>query len=101
MSCARSRSMRCPSNQISPPLTGSIPLIDRAVVVLPAPLTPSRATTSPAATSNDTSCSARNAPYRAAMPLTSSSVPDLPRGLPLPCRTCSPPEVPRYTAATC
>ncbi len=101
MPCGGRPSMRLPSNQISPLLTGSIPLIVLAVVVLPAPFAPSRASTSPSATVNETSCRARNAPYWAAIPLTSSSGRSWLRARSRAWRTSAPPEVPRYTAATC
>jgi hypothetical protein len=44
---------------------GTTPMIDRSVVVLPAPLRPRSVTTSPAATSNVTPCSTCDSPYQA------------------------------------
>src|SRR3546814_15544271 len=51
------------------------------VVVLPAPLRPSRVTTSPRRTSNSMPCSTWDSPYQAFRPLTTSSaVPMVPAG---------------------
>src|SRR5262245_30829061 len=56
--------MGCPSRLTSPACGVTRPAIDLRSVVLPAPLAPMRATTSPAFTCNDTPCSARTpAPY--------------------------------------
>ncbi len=41
----------------SPPAGGRMPIIVSSSVVFPAPLPPTMATTSPAATENETSCS--------------------------------------------
>jgi hypothetical protein len=46
------------SNTIRPPEIGCTPEIARIKVVLPAPLAPTRVTISPAATVNETPCSA-------------------------------------------
>ena len=50
----KSRDVSVPSNVILPSRRGTMPMIDRSVVVLPAPLRPSSVTTSPAATSKAT-----------------------------------------------
>src|SRR6185436_135619 len=55
-----------------PELTGSNPDSARSSVVLPAPLGPSKATTSPAAISIPTPCSTRILPYPDSSPLTES-----------------------------
>src|SRR5271170_6641536 len=49
-----------------------MPMIDFMVVVLPAPLRPSRVTTSPDATSNSTPCRMCDSPYHAFRPRTAS-----------------------------
>src|SRR5918993_660654 len=55
------------------------PITARSVVVLPAPLRPSRVTTSPGATSRPTPCRMWLSPYHASRPDTSSSA--LPEGV--------------------
>ncbi len=50
--------MSRPSNSIRPALGRSSPWIVRSVVVLPAPLAPSRVTISPSKTSSEMPCSA-------------------------------------------
>src|SRR5918995_639641 len=55
------------------------PITARSVVVLPAPLRPSRVTTSPGATSRPTPCRMWLSPYQASRPDTSSSA--LPEGV--------------------
>jgi hypothetical protein len=52
------RVMSRPSNRMLPARAGVSPRIERSVVVLPAPLWPSSATTSPAATESETPKSA-------------------------------------------
>src|SRR5262245_7447580 len=54
---------------------GSSPNTAFKVVVLPAPLGPSMATSSPARTSNETSCRAGRSPYATLRPLTCNMVP--------------------------
>src|SRR5579875_3427128 len=56
----------------SPESGATRPAIIATVVVLPAPLGPSRPTVSPAATENDTPSTATFGPYRLARPTTSS-----------------------------
>src|SRR5712691_3551481 len=51
----------------------TIPMIARNVVVLPAPLRPSRVTTSPSATVKSMPCRMCDSPYQALRPLTRSS----------------------------
>ena len=46
---------RAAAKRTVPPRAGSSPMIARTVVVLPMPLRPSRASTSPSATERDTS----------------------------------------------
>src|SRR3712207_1036091 len=48
-------------------------MMERSVVVLPAPLRPSRVTTSPSRTSRSTPCRMWLSPYQASSPRTSSS----------------------------
>src|SRR5450631_134766 len=66
---ARERSTRLPSNVISPLSGISRPLIHRSSVVLPEPLRPMMATTSPGSIDSETSSRARWAPKRLEMPL--------------------------------
>ena len=54
--------MSTPSTQIVPEFGAISPEATRAIVVLPAPFGPTRATASPASMESDTSNSARNAP---------------------------------------
>ena len=54
--------MSLPSSRMRPDVTGRTPEIVLRVVVLPAPLAPMRATTSPASTENDTPLSASTIP---------------------------------------
>src|SRR6185436_13895899 len=65
----------CPSNRMDPSRRGTIAMIDRSVVVLPAPLRPRSVTTSPAATSNVTPCRTCDSPYQALRSRTERSVP--------------------------
>src|SRR6266496_4128683 len=57
-----------PSNWISPSSAGATPAMTLTRVDLPAPLSPTRATTSPSRTSKFTSLSARTAPKRLLIP---------------------------------
>src|SRR6187402_605558 len=57
---------------MAPVVFGISPMMERIVVVLPAPLRPTRATTSPCATEIDTPCSVWLAPYQALRSLVSS-----------------------------
>src|ERR1043166_3308556 len=50
-----------------------MPMIDLSVVVLPAPLRPSKATTSPGSTWNVTPCRMWDSPYHACRPSTARS----------------------------
>src|SRR5215469_4131794 len=61
---ARPMSSR-PSKRTEPARRVTMPMIDLSVVVLPAPLRPSRQTTSPARTSKLTPCSTCDSPYHA------------------------------------
>src|SRR6476646_2283922 len=70
------RAICLPSNTISP-VCRTVPDTARSVVVLPAPLAPSRATISPSATVSETPCKALIGPYRASTPCSSSSVDSL------------------------
>src|ERR1700722_8418239 len=63
-----------PSNRIEPDARPSMPMIARKVVVLPAPLRPSRVTTSPAGTSNSMPCRICDSPYQPCKPETWRSV---------------------------
>ena len=54
--------MSAPSKRIAPSETRLMPEIVRRVVVLPAPLEPISATSSPSATDSDTPCRARMLP---------------------------------------
>ena len=47
-----------PSNHTEPDVSGRSPEIARIIVVLPAPLAPSRVTSSPSRTTSETPCSA-------------------------------------------
>src|SRR5215469_6345425 len=67
--------MVCPSKVMAPRRSGRMPMIDLRVVVLPAPLRPSRVATSPAATVKSMPCSTCDSPYQASSPRTSSNVP--------------------------
>src|SRR5579864_8325672 len=57
---------------IEPRRSGRMPMIDLSVVVLPAPLRPSRVATSPAATVKSMPCRTCDSPYQASSPCTSS-----------------------------
>src|SRR5579864_3942178 len=59
---------------IEPRRSGRMPMIDLSVVVLPAPLRPSRVATSPAATVKSMPCRTCDSPYQASSPCTSSNV---------------------------
>ena len=59
---AGARVMSAPSKRIAPSETRLMPEIVRRVVVLPAPLEPISATSSPSATESDTPCRARMLP---------------------------------------
>src|SRR5271154_3522539 len=61
-----------PPNFTLPSRRPTIPMIDFMVVVLPAPLRPSKVTTSPLRTSKFTPCRMWLSPYQAFRPLTSS-----------------------------
>src|SRR5688500_10040964 len=60
-----SRIVSAPSNVTDPLRFGRMPMIDFRVVVLPAPLRPSRVTTSPGATSKLIPCRTWDSPYQA------------------------------------
>src|SRR5512138_1479063 len=62
-----------PSKTTLPRRRGRMPIIAFRVVVLPAPLRPSKVTTSPSRTSKATPCSTWLSPYQASRPLTVSS----------------------------
>src|SRR5438045_2602550 len=62
-----------PSIFTEPVRRGTIPMIDFMVVVLPAPLRPTRVTSSPVRTSRSTPCSTWDSPYHACSLLTESS----------------------------
>src|SRR5215210_92681 len=64
--------MSRPSNLTAPVRRGTSPMIERSVVVLPAPLRPMTQTTSPAATVSDTPCRMWLRPYQALRSRTSS-----------------------------
>src|SRR4051812_12361036 len=59
-----------PSNCTEPARRLTIPMMDLSVVVLPPPLRPTSATTSPARTSKVTPCRMCDSPYQACSPLT-------------------------------
>src|ERR1700720_4339505 len=59
-----------PRKRTEPPRRGTMPITDLSVVVLPAPLRPSRVTTSPARTSKSTPWSTCDSPYQAWSPAT-------------------------------
>src|SRR6476661_157856 len=61
-----------PSKVMAPSICRCSPMTERSSVVLPAPLRPTSVTTSPGATSTDTSVSTRASPYHAERPDTSS-----------------------------
>ena len=63
-----------PSNVADPLRLPTMPIIDLRVVVLPAPLRPSKVTTSPRRTSKSTPCRMWDSPYQASRPETFSSV---------------------------
>src|SRR5580765_1781679 len=60
------------SNRIEPTRLGTTPMIALSVVVLPAPLRPSKVTTSPCATSKLTPCRICDSPYQACRSRTAS-----------------------------
>src|SRR5215510_8636479 len=62
-----------PSWRTDPVRLPTIPMIDLSVVVLPAPLRPSKVTTSPDPTSNVTPCRTWDSPYQACSPSTAKS----------------------------
>ena len=66
----RSFTVSRPLNMIDPARRGTSPMIDFIVVVLPAPLRPSRVTTSPSPTWKSTPCSTWLSPYHAFRPFT-------------------------------
>src|SRR6185436_7781846 len=70
-----SATISLPSNPIEPSRLGTMPMIARSVVVLPAPLRPRRVTTSPAGTSNVTPWRTCDSPYQALSPRTARSGP--------------------------
>src|SRR5258706_16318141 len=71
-----------PSWRTDPVRCPTIPMIDLSVVVLPAPLRPSRVTTSPPATSNAAPCRICDSPYQAWRSRTDSSeAPGAPSGM--------------------
>src|SRR5208282_4179052 len=59
------RIVSVPSSCTDPSRRPTMPMIDFMVVVFPAPLRPSRVTTSPTATSNCTPCRMCDSPYHA------------------------------------
>src|ERR1700689_3213095 len=61
-----------PSKFAEPERLPTMPMIDFRVVVLPAPLRPSRVTTSPGRTSKSTPCRMCDSPYQACKPSTLS-----------------------------
>src|SRR5262245_47906745 len=63
-----------PSKVTEPERLSTMPMTERRVVVLPAPLRPSRVTSSPRATSKSTPCKIWDSPYHACNPSTLSSV---------------------------
>src|SRR5271169_5125262 len=62
-----------PRKTIEPRRCGTIPMIARKVVVLPAPLRPSRVTTSPSATAKLIPCRMCDSPYQACSSSTRSN----------------------------
>src|SRR5919107_1783112 len=68
-----SRMVSTPSKAIEPRRFCRMPMIDLRVVVLPAPLRPSKVTTSPGATSKVTPCKTWDSPYHASRLRTASS----------------------------
>src|SRR3984957_3313521 len=64
--------MSRPSKRIRPDWAASSPMIAFSMVLLPAPLLPTSATTSPGSTSRLTSSTARTGPYETRTPETSS-----------------------------
>src|SRR6185437_2342010 len=71
---ARSLEMSSPSNRIRPLLSGRSPEMARMVVVLPAPLAPISATTSPSSMPIEMPCSASIRPYATTTSSSSSSI---------------------------
>src|SRR5688572_15408503 len=67
------RMVSTPSKVTDPLRFGRMPMIDFKVVVLPAPLRPSRVTTSPGATSKLIPCKTWDSPYHASRSRTASS----------------------------
>src|SRR5579871_1849096 len=82
------RVVSTPSTRTDPSRLGTIPMIDRRVVVLPAPLRPSSVTTSPPYTSKSMPCTMCDSPYQAFRPRTCS------RGAALESRPWMPPVPP-------
>src|SRR6266581_2046877 len=68
-----------PSNAIVPPRMGTMPMIERTVVVFPMPFRPSKVATSPARTPNETPKRTWLCPYAVASASTSSIKPRSPR----------------------
>ena len=62
-----------PSSRITPSTWRCRPMTERSSVVLPAPLRPTRVTTSPGLTASETSVRTRASPYQAETPWTSST----------------------------
>src|SRR5438874_885265 len=62
-----------PQNRTEPVRWPRMPMIARRVVVLPAPLRPSRVATSPSSTAKSMPCRTCDSPYQACNPSTSSS----------------------------
>src|SRR3954464_14213424 len=62
----------CPSKSTFPPSALIRPIVIRKLVVLPAPLGPSKPTTSPCETSKSTPLTTRRRPYHFSRPRTSS-----------------------------
>src|SRR5262249_3382849 len=67
-----SRPMSCPLNLITPLRTGRRPMMESIVVVLPAPLRPTRHTDSASPTVSDTPCRTWAGPRKVLIPSTSS-----------------------------
>jgi len=63
-----SPTISAPRNRMLPSRRGTRPMIDFIVVVLPAPLRPSKVTTSPSRTSKSTPCRMWLSPYQAFRP---------------------------------
>src|SRR6476469_5143922 len=80
IACDGSRSIRSPPSAISPPVARMTPTTVFIVVVLPAPLPPSSATTLPCGTLRLTPRSTRSAPYPASsLRISSMPVPEIGR----------------------